>query len=124
MTTYRSRALVIDDHIGSRETVCLLLESFGYETDEAADGAEGLTRLAEGTYDLVVTDLVMPGLTGWQVAETVRERAPTLGIVLMTGQLTREAVARARALEFALIGKPFGMAELREVVARVVRHPL
>ncbi len=74
----RPRILVIDDHPYVREIVCNCLTFLGYDAQGAADGAEGLTLFDQGGYDPVLTDLAMLGMTGWDVAEAVRQRAPVV----------------------------------------------
>ena len=62
----RSRVLAIDDEAASRDLVCEFPTLWGFDTDGAATGSEGLTMFDQGVYDPVVTDLMMPGLTGWE----------------------------------------------------------
>jgi CheY-like chemotaxis protein len=71
------RVLVIDDDPSVREVVRYLLAAFGYECQTAADGPSGLARFAEGDWNLVLTDLEMPEMSGWQVVEAIRQQAPT-----------------------------------------------
>jgi PleD family two-component response regulator len=66
------RALVVDDFDGAREAVRLVLDALGYEAQGVATGAEALGRLAQATYAVVISDLVMPGVSGWMMAEYVR----------------------------------------------------
>ncbi|PYM54347.1 MAG: hypothetical protein DMD79_24730, partial [Candidatus Rokuibacteriota bacterium] len=70
------RLLVIDDEPAMRETVCELLRFLGYDVEAARDEADGLARLARERFDLVVTDLHMPHLDGWDVLESARAIAP------------------------------------------------
>ena len=83
------RVLVIDDDPSIREVVGSLLASFGYDCQTAADGAGGLARFDEGGWDLVLTDLAMPKMNGWEVVEAIRQRSSTIPIVLITGLMTR-----------------------------------
>jgi CheY-like chemotaxis protein len=69
------RILVIDDELGVRETLVHLLRALGYDVIEAEGGRAGLARLAEGAVDLVLTDLGMPDVNGWDVARAVKARA-------------------------------------------------
>ena len=79
------RVLVIDDESYVRGLLCDLLAFWGYEADAASSGREGIARFAEGRYDLVLTDLVMPGVTGLEVVETVRHADPTVSVIMLTG---------------------------------------
>jgi CheY-like chemotaxis protein len=116
----RSRILLIDDDPNVRDVLQHLLASFGYECHTAADGAAGLTRFDEGGWDLVLVDVVMPAMSGWRVVETVRRRAPTLPIVLMTGMSEPTVMRRARDWQLPLLTKPFRPETIRAVVAEAL----
>src|SRR5438093_10804647 len=60
------RALLIDDDNGVRNVIFDIVTSFGYVTDAAANGPEGLALFEKNLYDVVLTDLLMPGMTGWE----------------------------------------------------------
>jgi GAF domain-containing protein len=79
------RILVVDDDATVRNTTVSLLRAAGHMVSDANGGATGLERLAEGPLDLVLTDLGMPEMTGWDVARAVRARHPRLPVVLLTG---------------------------------------
>jgi CheY-like chemotaxis protein len=113
LVTDRPRALVVDDVDGVREAVRLMLDTLGYEAQAAAGGAEALDRLAQASYAVVISDLVMPGVSGWMVAEYLRRRRPDIPFVLMTGQPTREVTHRARQLGLSLLEKPFSLEALQ-----------
>jgi len=109
--------LVIDDNASVRTCVAECLRLAGHTVTEAARGDAGLRAFAAAAVDLVVTDLDMPGLTGWEVARAVRSRRPTVPVVLMTGNSdAAEAAPELRALVQAILLKPFGARALREVV--------
>jgi CheY-like chemotaxis protein len=71
----RPRVLVIDDDPSVREVVRYVFQDFGYEYETAADGPRGLARFDEGGWDLVLTDLGMPEMSGWAVVEAIRRRS-------------------------------------------------
>ena len=70
--TNAPRVLVIDDDPDNRDSVQALLEYFGYECGIAADGPSGLKRFEGVTWDLVITDLMLRGMMGWQVIDAIR----------------------------------------------------
>src|SRR5262249_21036865 len=113
LVTNRPRALVVDDLHGVREAVRLMLEALGYEAEGAASGAEALERVGQASYTVVISDLVMPGVCGWMVAEHVRLRRPGNAVVLMTGELTHEVAHRARHLGLLVLEKPFSLTALQ-----------
>lgn len=98
-TTIRPLVIVVDDFDDGRELVAELLELSGYSTVQARDGAEALALVSTHSPDLMVLDLALPRLDGFQVAARVR-RDPIregLPIVAITGHATREVLDRALA---------------------------
>jgi CheY-like chemotaxis protein len=93
---HRPRVLVIDDDPGVRKVISSLLMSVGYDCQTATDGWSGLVRFDEGGWDLVLTDLEMPEVSGWDVVEAIRHRAPTMPILLIRRAEHRTACAVAR----------------------------
>jgi signal transduction histidine kinase len=79
------RILVVDDDTTVRNTTVSLLRAAGHTVSDADGGATGIERLGDGPLDLVLTDLGMPEMTGWDVARAVRARHPRLPVVLLTG---------------------------------------
>jgi putative nucleotidyltransferase with HDIG domain len=115
--------LVIDDDPIVRTTVVEMLERSGFTPLEAATHEDALAHLDDPRVRLVVSDIVMPGLNGFELAEAVRQRRPSLPVLLITGAGTQghlsEALARGAA---GLIAKPFTMAELARNVAAVLQR--
>ncbi len=111
--TRRPRVLVIDDEPSVREIWCEFLRALGCDADPMADGSTGLAALGRGGYDLVIADLIMPGLGGRAVARAVQHLDPTLGIILVTGDLEAEASGEPG---IALLTKPVGFGEFRRAV--------
>jgi putative nucleotidyltransferase with HDIG domain len=117
------RILVIDDDELVRRTVAEMLASCGYEPVQAATPDQALALLEDEHVRLVVSDIVMPGLNGFELTEAVRQRRPSLPVLLITGVGTDEALSEALARGAAgLIGKPFTIAELSERVAAVLQR--
>lgn len=79
------RILVVDDDPDVREVLCEMLCADGHTVTTAADGAEALQGLTANKYDIVFTDLGMPGISGWQVAEQVKRIAPNTPVIMVTG---------------------------------------
>src|SRR5215470_1395734 len=103
----RPRMLLVDDDANVREVLEHLLASFGYECQTAPDAASGLARFEEGSWDLVLVDIVMPGMSGWALIEAIQRRAPTVPVVLITGLNQPAVMQRARAWRLPVIAKPF-----------------
>ena len=111
------RILLIDDDPWVRESLSDLLRTVGHHVTEADGGGAGLAHLAESPVDLVLTDLVMPEVSGWDVARAIKSRLPGLPIVLMTGwgdQVVKEA--SQRGLVDRVLGKPFPLEEILRVI--------
>jgi CheY-like chemotaxis protein/anti-sigma regulatory factor (Ser/Thr protein kinase) len=117
-----ARVLVIDDEPEVRDTLADILQAEGHQVVATSSGAEGLARFGEDGFDLVMTDLAMPAMSGWQVAEAVQARVPGLPVVLVTGwgvevpadQLRKSGVAR-------VLTKPFRLDSVRELLAALLR---
>jgi CheY-like chemotaxis protein len=116
------RVLVIDDDPGVRQVVRFLLAAVGYESQPAADGPSGLAQFVKGGWDLVLTDLEMPEMNGWQVIEAIRQREPTMPIVIITAFSDPGIVRRASEWGVPVITKPFAMATLKAVVGDVLQR--
>lgn len=117
-----AKVLVVDDEADFRGTLRRGLERESYAVAEAADGAEALARLRAETYDLVIVDLYLPGMTGLALLEALRAAGgkvpPT---IVITGLGDWGSYARALELGVkAYLTKPLGMAELSRAVARAM----
>ncbi|HSB69451.1 MAG TPA: response regulator [Candidatus Methylomirabilis sp.] len=114
------RLLFIDDDALIRRTFGQLLRNAGHTVEEADGGAAGLAILTQKPVDLVVTDLGMPGLTGWDVARAVKARSPHLPVVLVTGWANAIATDdRERALVDAILPKPCTLQDIQAVIGRL-----
>src|SRR5262245_34583785 len=115
------RLLVVDDNPTVRDVWCACLIFLGYDVTSAEDGREALARFDAALYDLVLTDLGMAGMDGWQLAEAIRSRAAT-PIVVISGSGSPEAVARAQAEGMTLLQKPVHLADLRRTVEQTLHN--
>jgi CheY-like chemotaxis protein len=79
------RVLVVDDDVEVREVLQELLQTDGHLVTTAEDGADALKKFHAGTFDIVFTDLGMPGISGWQVAEMIKRDSPTTPVIMVTG---------------------------------------
>ena len=113
-----SRILVIDDEDVIRLLVVEILESAGYDVTSAESAEVALTLLESAEFDLVVSDVVMPGLSGLELLEAVRARVASLPVVLVTGAGTYDTLSQALTRGAAgLVTKPFAHSELQLAVA-------
>jgi CheY-like chemotaxis protein len=119
-----ARVLVIDDEPEVRSILADLLEDGGYTVVQAADGAEGLRQLQAGSFDIVLSDVSMPGLSGWNVASVCRARFPGCHVGLVTGwgdQLDPDLIASS-GVAFVL-ANPFHAADVLRRVREALRAP-
>jgi two-component system response regulator MprA len=117
MTDETPRLLVIDDEPVLRALLSDMLAACGYEADVAPDGAAGLAQYRPGRYQTVITDLLMPGMNGLQVAAALREMDPAVQIILLTGSAPALTVGRARESGVdQLLHKPIALADLKAAV--------
>jgi CheY-like chemotaxis protein len=106
MKTLR-KVLVVDDDPVVGRSFHRVLSNKGYAVVTAADGAEALAKIAAEDYDVVYTDIRMPGMDGIEVAENIKGRRPWLPIVIVSGYATAENEARAKAAGVsAVLRKP------------------
>jgi chemotaxis protein histidine kinase CheA len=120
----KPRVLVVEDSIGVRELERVILEGAGYVVETAVDGLDGASRLRGNPADLVVSDVEMPGMTGFELTRTIRrtkgwEQVP---VVIMTSRgddADRRAGLEAGASAYLLKGE-FDQAALVETVRRLV----
>ncbi len=115
-----ARILLIDDEPNVRETLADQLAIEGHSVTSAADGWQGLSILEEGKpFDLVITDLGMPGMTGWQVAEAVRARFPGMPVALVTGWANTLEPGEEKRVD-GVLNKPFQIEAVRELLDRLL----
>jgi CheY-like chemotaxis protein len=109
MTALR-KVLVVDDDPVIGKSFDRVLTGKGYAVITAANGEEALKKLATEDYDLVYTDIKMPGMSGLDVAERVKADKPWTPVVIITGFGNAESEARARAAGATLLHKPLSPA--------------
>lgn len=115
--------LIIDDEQAIREPLVTLLEMEGYSIETSESGEEGLARLAERPFDLVLLDFALPGMDGLEVLHEIRERDPQLSVIMITAYGTVEKAVEAMQSGAAnFIQKPWDneklLADVRAAVGR------
>jgi DNA-binding response OmpR family regulator len=123
--TTKTRVLVVDDEAPIRLLCRVNLEAEGMEVLEAADGVSGFETARSERPDVVLLDVMMPGLDGWQVAERLIDDEVTKHIPLIFLTARAELRDRARGLELGgvdYITKPFNPVELAAVVTDMLER--
>ncbi len=116
------RVLIVDDEEPVREFVARALTHAGYETQQADDGLTALDVLDQNRFDLVITDIVMPGMDGIALALKLAKEQPDLRILLMTGYAAEKQ--RAYGLDsfiHEVVGKPFTLKQIIDAVRRALK---
>jgi two-component system, chemotaxis family, chemotaxis protein CheY len=119
----RARVLIVDDDTATRELCKFNLQLAGMPVLEAVDGRNGLSRARYERPDLVLTDVDMPGLNGFELAEALRghERTRTIPLIFLSGESGPAQEARAVGLgALAYVTKPFDPETLAALVARAL----
>jgi len=112
------RILVADDDPDALEGLRSLLELWGYQVETASDGRAALDRVPKILPSLVITDVVMPRMTGLELLEAIRRELPTLPVIVMTAHGTLETWRRATSQgAFAYLSKPLDATRLKRLLA-------
>lgn len=120
--TRKTRILIIDDENIVLKSCLRILRNKDYEIDTVLSGDDGLARIGEKEYDIVITDLKMPGISGMEVLSTLRKDRPEITVIIFTGYATAATAREALKLgAFDYIPKPFTSDELRSVVENAVK---
>ncbi len=117
----RTRVLVVDDEQIVRDLLLVTLASADYEVEAAPDGAKAIQMLRAAPFDLLITDVRMPGTDGLAVVREARRQSSTMSIVIITGA-SSEAIA-IEAINLGVNGyltKPFGVERVLAVAARAL----
>ena len=112
----RKRILVVDDDPAARESLRLLLNIDRHSVTEAANGEEALQLFLSSRYDLVITDYLMPGMLGDELAKNIWRMAPHQPVLMVTAYV--EKLVAAGQSPDSMLGKPWSVDDLRRAVAR------
>ena len=119
-TNRAGSVLVIDDEADVRDLVAEVLASHGHRITTAAGGSEGVERFKEGHYDLVLTDLGLPDLNGWDVARAIKVCRGAIPVLLLTGGQDDLSPAAANLVD-GILKKPFGVDQLVAAVTAALK---
>jgi len=117
-----TRLLLIDDNVQLLDAIATSLERSGYAVEKAMDGASGLERFKAHEPDLVVLDVMMPGMDGWEVCRRLREasRAPIIMLTARANETDKIMGLKMGADDY--VGKPFSIKELEARIEAVLRR--
>ena len=114
--------LVVDDELSMREFLKILLEKEGYQVTTAADGKTALALAETHVFDLVISDIRMPGMSGLDLLVRLKQLQTEIGVILITAFASPDdAVAAMKNGAFDYITKPFNVDEIKTVIRAVLR---
>ncbi|HEX2865684.1 MAG TPA: response regulator transcription factor [Ignavibacteriales bacterium] len=118
-----TKILIVEDEANMRMGLADNLEFEGYEVDQAKDGNEGLKKILDNRYSLILLDVMMPGKSGFEICRTIRGKGISTPVILLTAK--GEEIDKVRGLELGAddyITKPFSLMELLARVKAVLRR--
>jgi CheY-like chemotaxis protein/glycine cleavage system H lipoate-binding protein len=119
----KAKILVVDDEIPVCKSVSSALEQEVYAVDLALSGEEALKKEQENRYDVIIADLMMPGMSGMELLKAVKAKRPDLTVIMITGYPSvKTAVQAVKLGAFDYIPKPFTPDELRSLVRRALKR--
>jgi len=123
MSEDKSQILLIDDEAIALSNLKHVLEREGHEVVTCMNGESGLAEMETTAFDLVLTDLRMPGIDGMGVLRHIRESTPDVPVIMITGHASLDSAVNAmKAGAYHYIAKPFRLDEVREVVRGALDH--
>jgi len=115
------KILVVDDEEGARELFNTILTDEGYEVTLAVKGEDGISQFKNALFDLVVTDIKMPGMDGLQLLQEIRKTGSKADVIMVTAYGEVESYLKAMSLGAAeYINKPIRIKELKRIVHKVL----
>src|SRR5688572_8631357 len=122
-TSAPAQLLIVDDNINALRALHYVLEREGFGVDCAASGSVALDFLRKSTYDVVVSDVMMPGMNGMELLEHIRGNYPELPVLMLSAHGTIErAVEAVRCGAFDFVQKPWKQAEICLKVRRALER--
>lgn len=123
----KSRILIVEDEMAIREGLIDVFVYHGYEVDYAVDGNEGLQKSLEGNFDLILLDVMLPGINGFEICDRIRQQDGAQGreqaIIMLTAKSSDEDIIEGLSLGADdYVAKPFSVAQLVLRVKAVLRR--
>ncbi len=117
----KNRILVVDDEEALRTVLAAELEGEGYQVTSAADGQEAINILGSLAFDLILLDIKMPNVDGFEVLKYAKERHPSTKIIMLTGFADLKNAIESKKLGAEdFVSKPYDLVDLLTTVERVL----
>lgn len=121
--TKKLKILVVEDEEAIRTGLIDVLVYHGYEVDSAVDGNSGLVKASSGTHDLLLLDVMLPGLNGFDICDRVRENDKDIPIIMLTAKSSDDDIIHGLKLGADdYVAKPFSIAQLVLRIQAVLRR--
>ena len=121
MSEGKKKILVIEDDAEVRGMLAHYLDYLDYEVETAKDGLDGLKKIKSGVYDLVITDIAMPYISGIGIISMLKEEYPEVPVMAITGYgYHAEELAEEKNAN-AIVSKPFDIHELRKIIEELIK---
>jgi len=117
------RILVVEDETAIRSGLIDVLVYHGYDVDGSADGRDGLAKSLSGKYDLIILDVMLPGVSGFDICDAIRKRDRDQPIIMLTAKVADDDIVRGLSLGADdYVAKPFSIAALVLRIEAVLRR--
>lgn len=117
----QKRILIVEDEVNLAKVIQFNLERKGYRTEEASDGAEAMEKIGLSPPDLVLLDLLIPSINGWEVARRIRENPATKDIKILMLSIVSDGKKAGEVSADGYIMKPFSMEKLLDTIESLLR---
>jgi len=118
---HNTRIMVVDDDEGIRYILSTALSGMGYDVVTASSGIEALNLSLKSSFALVLTDLEMPGMDGWNLASRIKNRFPGIPVILMTGYAKKDVMERMKGSSVDyVIFKPFRLEDILKTAQKML----
>jgi len=115
------KILIVDDELSMREFLEILLCGEGYNVDSATNGTEAIKKLKNNHYQLIISDIQMPGMDGLELLKNIKDLSPTTEVLMMTAYASTEtAVEAMKSGAYDYITKPFKVDEVKLIIKNVL----
>jgi len=126
-TKPRARILLIEDSAGTSDLITRSLGQHGYQIDTCYDGPTGLEAAVTGDYDLLLLDIALPGMFGWEVLRQIRdaEQEDQMPVIVVTAHhdtMLSDDTRDVAKTVVRVMSKPFDLADLARTVAKALGH--
>ena len=115
------RILVVEDNVDSQYLVCEMLKAFGHEADGVAHPDDALALLASRRYDVLFSDVSLPGMSGVELAQRAVNDNPALRVIFASGY--GDTLLRHLTFPYLSLQKPYELDQLQDALAKVARQP-